>query len=167
MWRWWWRSAWTSKWKKKKARYAARSFCSITARKADQSAFDLPHLVTGTRSVMGRTLEVRLIGIMGHMKPNKLHLYTMTKKYETRANYTVQGIYRFLIDCPFRLFSPSTLFIQMDNCTRENENRYFSHKLNFLSLVIFSGILKCSFSQWTILTRTLTRHFPYLREAAK
>lgn len=112
-------------------------FCSIIVDGADQSAFGLPHFITTTKQVRGHAMKVKLVGLLEHGKPNKLRLLTMTEEHETGANHIVEAIHRFLLDRARQCVLPRTLFIQLDNCTRENKNRYL---LAYLEALIGWGV---------------------------
>lgn len=60
--------------------------CTIFVDAVIDSAFGLPHVVTGSKDRRGRSLEVNYIGLSEHAKPNKLHLFTITYELETGAN---------------------------------------------------------------------------------
>lgn len=99
---------------------------SITILGADQSAFVLPHFFARSSDMTRRVMKVKLIGVLENRNPDKLHLFTTTQRHETGATHIVKTVCRFLTDrasCDELL---STLFNQMENCTRENMNQYLS-----------------------------------------
>ena len=53
-------------------------YLSIIVDGADQSAFRLPRFAANTKGERGHSFKVRLIGVILHAVPNRLHLYTMT-----------------------------------------------------------------------------------------
>lgn len=116
-------------------------YCSICVDGADQSAFGLPHFTVQTKSVRGKALKVKLIGILEHSAEKRLHLYTMTEEYETGANHIVESVHRFINERASGTILPPILYIQLDNCTRENKNRYFLSYLECLvSWKVFSEV---------------------------
>lgn len=78
------------------ARIYLAQFSPVIVDGADQSPFRPPHFVTSMKDVRGRALKVRLIEVLQHLKPNKLHSLNMTKEHETGANHNVENIHRFL-----------------------------------------------------------------------
>lgn len=66
--------------KQNNARLYSAQFCSIILDGADQPSFGLPHFVTSRNDVRGRSLKARLIEVLEHLKPNKLHFFTMTEE---------------------------------------------------------------------------------------
>lgn len=100
-------------------------YCSICVDGADQSAFGLPHFATSTKNMRGRALRVRLIGILEHGSEKKLHLFTMTEEFQTGANHIIECVHRFIQERVRSGPLPPTLYVQLDNCSRENKNRYF------------------------------------------
>ncbi len=100
------------------------SYLSIIVDGADQSAFGLPHFTTSTKAQKGHSLKVKLIGLLEHAQVNKLHLFTLTGEYETGANHIIEVIHRFLMVRSKEGHFPPKMFIQLDNCMRENKNRY-------------------------------------------
>ncbi len=99
-------------------------YCSLIVDGADQSAYGLPHFVTTTKDVHGQAMKVRLIGVLEHASLNTLRLYSMTEEHKTGANHIVESIHRTLNDIAMVATLPPCLYIQADNCFRENKNRY-------------------------------------------
>lgn len=69
-------------------------------------------------------MRVELIGLLEHHKPNPIQLFTMTEKHETGVNHIVEALQRYITDLSALECLPQTLYIQMDNCTRENMHRF-------------------------------------------
>lgn len=62
----------------------------------------------------------------------------MVEGFETGANHIIESIHRTLGIRKGHLGKlPNTLFIQADNCTRENKNRYF---LGYLEMLVMKGV---------------------------
>lgn len=110
--------------KKDRARLQGSEYCSVIVDGSDMSAFGLPHFITTPKSQRGHALKVKLIGLLEHKLENFLFLYTMTQEHETGANHIVEVLHRFInakrADGPL----PRKFFVQLDNCTRENKNRF-------------------------------------------
>lgn len=56
----------------------------------------------------------------------------MTEEHETGSNHIVECVHRFINQKVKRGPVPRQLFVQLDNCTRENKNRYFLAYMKFL-----------------------------------
>lgn len=110
--------------KKDRARLRGSEFCSIIVDGADQSAFGLPHFTTTPKSQRGHALKVKLVGLLEHKLENQLYLYTMTQEHETGANHIVEVLHRFINAKASEGPLPPKFFVQLDNCTRENKNRF-------------------------------------------
>ena len=111
--------------KKDLARLNPSGNCSIIIDGADQSAFGLPHFATNTKDMRGITMKVRLVGLLEHAVNNHLYLFTLTEEFETGANHVIEAVHRFLVSKSKKSVIPGSFFVQVDNCTRENKNRYF------------------------------------------
>lgn len=119
-----------------------RDYVSMIIDGADQSAYGLPKLAVTTKGEKGHALKVRLIGILTHSVPNKLHLYTLTEEYETGANHIIECIHRLLNAMGNSGTLPRRLFIQMDNCSRENKNRFvFAYLESLVEVGLFNEVL--------------------------
>lgn len=97
--------------------------CSIIVDGADRSAFGLPHFVSSIDNDKGYSSKVRLIRFLDQGMPNRQYLYTVEEEYENGASHVVDAIQRFINQIVKSCFLPDTLFIQFDNCTREDKNR--------------------------------------------
>lgn len=107
-------------------------YMSLVLDGADQSAFGLPHFVTITKDTKGHCIKVKLIGILEHGPQNRAALYTMTENFETGANHVIECLHRYLNKRNDQAGLPNRLTIQLDNCTRENKNRYMMAYLESL-----------------------------------
>lgn len=114
-------------------------YMSLAIDGADQSAFGLPHFVTVTKDTRGHSLKVKLIGILQHGTEKSVALYTMTENHETGGNHVIECIHRYLNSRNDQYGLPKVLCIQMDNCTRENKNRY---TLGYLESLVLWGVFE-------------------------
>ena len=114
-------------------------YCSIVIDGADQSTFGLPHFTVVTKTARGHSLKVKLVGLLQHKNPNVLRLYTMTEEHQSGANHIVETIHRFLVDSSNENTLAPTLFIQLDNCSRENKNRFL---MSYLESLVCWGVFK-------------------------
>ncbi len=128
--------------KRDKAKLQPDQFLSIIVDGADQSAFGLPHFMIKTKDDRGHSLKVRLIGLLEHNQQNQLRLFTLTEEYPTGANHVIEAIHRFLSERINQSNLPRTFFIQVDNCTKENNNRFlFSYVESLLRWKLFDEIV--------------------------
>lgn len=118
--------------KRDKAKLQPERFLSIIIDGADQSAFGIPHFIVKTKDDRGHTIKVRLIGLLEHNQQNRLRLFTLTEEYPTGANHIIETLHRYLSERVHQSVLPRTLYIQVDNCTKENKNRYFLSYLECL-----------------------------------
>ena len=99
-------------------------FTSLIVDGADQSSYGLPHFIVNTKAVVGHSLKVKLIGVLEHGVQKHLSLYTMTAEFESGANHIIEALHRTLTRKAMGSKLQGTLFVQVDNCTRENKNRF-------------------------------------------
>jgi len=125
-----------------KARTFPDKYCSIIIDGADQSAFGLPHWPFSTKATQkGHKIKVHLIGVLEHKCVNDLALFTMTDEFSTGANHIIEATHRWLVRRSMEGSLPSTLFVQVDNCSRENKNRFFFAYMECLvSLGVFVDV---------------------------
>ena len=124
------------------ARLQPNKYLSIIVDGADQSAFGLPHFMIKTKDDRGHSLKVRLIGLLEHNQQNKLRLFTLTEEFPTGANHVVEAIHRFLSDRVHSSELPRTFYIQVDNCVKENKNRFlFAYIESLIRWNLFDEIL--------------------------
>lgn len=118
------------------------NYLSIIVDGADQSAFGLPHFTVKTKSERGHAIKVKLIGVLQHSTINVLRLFTMTDEHETGANHIIESIHRTLLDIQKSQALPRTFNLQVDNCTRENKNKYlFSYLESLVQWCLFDEII--------------------------
>ena len=110
--------------KKDRARLNSANICSVILDGADQTAFGIPHKTTTPKSQRGHALKVKLVGLLEHKLEPQLLLYTMTQEHQTGANHIVEVLHRFINKKRSEGPLPKKLYIQLDNCSRENKNRY-------------------------------------------
>lgn len=99
-------------------------YTSLIVDGADQSGYGLPHFTVNTKATVGHSLKVRLIGVLEHGARKHLSLYTMTAEFETGANHIVEALHRTLSSKALGSKLQGKLFLQVDNCTRENKNSF-------------------------------------------
>lgn len=117
-------------------------YCSIILDGADQTNFGLPHFPTSTKSDKGHKLKCKIVGCLEHVLRGgeKLSLYAMTEEYETGANHVIEVAHRVLQRKKQESGKlPPHLFVQVDNCVRENKNRYF---FAYFQCLVHLGVFK-------------------------
>lgn len=116
-------------------------FCSLIVDGADQSAFGLPHFLNNTKTTTGHSMKVRLVGVLEHAAVKILSLYTMTEEFETGANHIIEAIHRTLMNKSLKVRLPDIIYLQVDNCTRENKNRFlFAYLECFIAWGVFAEV---------------------------
>ena len=99
---------------------------------ADQHDFSLPHFVTKIKEARGNGMRTHLIGALRHSSNKALRLYTMSDDHATGSNHIVETVHRFIQDVAARGYVPKHFFLQLDNCVRENKNKYLMAYLDAL-----------------------------------
>lgn len=99
-------------------------YLSISVDGVYQSRFALPRFVTPMKDQRGHGLCIHLIGVIQRASIHHLRLYTMTRNHSKGANHIVKSIYRVIDDKASLQKLPRKLFMQLDNCSRENKNKY-------------------------------------------
>ena len=113
-------------------------YYSIIVDGADQTAYGLPHFVRSSKSDRGHKIKVRCVGILEHLQVNHLTLFTLTSEFETGANHVIEAIHRVVQGHKNRLRKlPPVFYIQADNCSRENKNKYF---MAYVEMLVAAGV---------------------------
>lgn len=83
--------------------------------------FRIPHLIE--KQDWG--YKFKLIGFLEHSKQNKLHHFTMIEELTAGSKLVVVVSHRYF--CQHATYSSLSrkIFLQFDNCTKENKDRYF------------------------------------------
>lgn len=115
--------------------------CSIIMDGEDKSAFGRPHFVVKMKNERDHSLKVLLLGILELRTVNMLHLFTMMEEHETGSNNVIGALHRFLTECVISGALPPKLYMQFDNCTRENKNRLlFAYLERLIAWRLFTEI---------------------------
>lgn len=125
--------------KQELAKIEPSRYLSIIIDGADQSAYGLPHFCSSTKDQRGESLKVKVVGVLEHKVKNKLLLLTMTDDYESGSNHIIESLHRYFIQRDTEGHFPETLFVQFDNCTRENKNKY---TMAYLESLVSWGMFK-------------------------
>lgn len=116
-----------------------QDYLSIVVDGADQRNFTLPHFTSCVKDQRGHGLGVHVIGLLNHRQTNVLRLFTMTKDHQSGANHVIEVIHRFTNEVARDSCLPKTLFIQLDNCWRENKNKYL---LSYIEYLVLRGVFE-------------------------
>ena len=114
-------------------------FTSMIIDGADQSGYGLLHFTVNTKATNGHSLKVKLAGVLEHGVRKHLSLYTMTSEFETGANHIIECLHRTLQRKSTGSSLQGTLYLQVDNCTRENKNRFL---FCYLESLVAWGVFK-------------------------
>lgn len=113
--------------------------CSMVVDGADQSAFGLPHFTFDTKSSPGHKLKMKLVGVLEHGPTKMLNLFLLTEEFQTGGNHVIESIHRVIQQKYESGLFPKTLYVQLDNCTRENKNRFV---LAYLEMMVSKGVFE-------------------------
>jgi hypothetical protein len=104
---------------------------------ADQSAYALPyHYITTHTSQKTLRAPVHLMGVLIH--GHAVHAYTYFENFKQGNNVTIEAMHSSLADHLARNGSlPSTLYIQLDNTTKQCKGRYM---IGWLGYLILTGL---------------------------
>lgn len=72
------------------------SYCSIIIDGAEKSAFGISDFISRSKKKNGKAMKVKLICVQEHLKPSRVHLFTMTEEQETGFNHVMETLHRFL-----------------------------------------------------------------------
>ena len=135
---------------REKSRAQPTKYITIIIDGMDQSKTNIPALVPEAKSTQKLTrLRTHLTGAIVHTQaPHGKLLYAFydTMQWPHDSNLTLEVLSRIMHRLKEKL--PPTLYLQLDNCGRENKNRYF---FGFCSLLVAKGIFK----------KVHTIHIPY------
>ncbi|XP_062566153.1 uncharacterized protein LOC134228510, partial [Saccostrea cucullata] len=128
--------------KRNQAKENSRRFMSIIIDGMDQMKTNLPHFL-GRRSNdldVANLLSTHIQGVINHGL-EKFTKYLDINEYAHDSNMVINTILKELYGASLQMgnFLPPTLYIQADNCFRENKNRY---TLGFCELLIWKNIFK-------------------------
>ncbi len=115
-------------------------FLSIILDGTDQTAYGMPHFsnVSHISGQGGHKLKVHLVGVLVHGRGT--YCYTILDKFEHGSSLTVECLQRTFKRIEEEEGSlPETLFLQLDNCWRENKNQFL---LGYLTWLVDRGIFK-------------------------
>ena len=126
--------------------FSPNEYLSIIYDGADQSANGMPHFKEKDKNTAkGIKQRIHLLGALveggtSFKGDPSCYLYTMSDKWEHGSNQTIELLQRTLLDIESKKKQlPPVLFLQADNCWRENKNRFV---MGYLSWLIKRGIFR-------------------------
>ena len=109
---------------------------------AGQCKFGVPHFVEQSKSDKGHKIKVKLVAGLEHLQNDRkrLNVFAMTEEFATGADHIIETLHRILQGRKEEVRKlPPIFFLQLDNCTRENKNRYL---LAYCELLVAQGVFK-------------------------
>ena len=112
---------------------------SIIADGADQSAYGLPHLIELDKFTSNRIrLPVSLMGVLVH--GYRAFGFTYLKNIKHGTNIVIECLHHVLVDYKkVRGRIPPLLYLQLDNTSRKNKNKYM---LGYLACLVAWGVVR-------------------------
>jgi hypothetical protein len=106
---------------------------------ADQSAYGFPYFWEKSKDSDGVFKQkYHLIGVLVHGIGS--WVYTMSHRFKADSNVTIEVLQRVLQEIEAKKGKlPKKLYLQMDNCVRENKNKYV---LGYLSWLVQRGVFE-------------------------
>ena len=117
-------------------------YCSFIIDGADQKSYGLPHFTCSTKGDRGQKMKVKCVGVLEHGIERNARLFPMSEEFSTSSNQIIEALHRVL-DMKYHEegFLPPTMYIQIDNCGRENKNHYLlSYLESFVGLGVFNDV---------------------------
>ena len=129
---------------REKSRSEPQKYATIIIDGMDQSKTNLPHLTQCTKSMQNLwKLRTHLTGALLHTQATKGKLaygFYDLLQWPHDCNITIHILLHVLQDIAKRMsIFPDILYIQLDNCYRENKNRFF---FGFCALLVQLKIVK-------------------------
>ena len=123
---------------RQKARQEPHKYISVIMDGMDQSKTDLPHLVRKNKAACNMwVLRTHVTGVLVHGR--RSYAFVDTQMWPHDSNLSMNILLAILVDQCKVDGLPPTLFLQLDNCFRENKNQYV---FGFLALLVQKKIFK-------------------------
>lgn len=104
----------------------------------DNGKTSIPRLHRYNKDTDGKErLGTHLTGILLHGRPNPIYAYTWYERFPAGSDSVVTILARALNETVKDKPLPPTLYLHLDNCWRENKNRYV---VSFLHLLVDKGV---------------------------
>lgn len=126
-------------WRRNAAIFMKDEYMSIIADGADQSAYGLPHMIELDKySASRRKLPVYLMGVLVH--GYRAFGFTYLKNIKHGTNIVIECLHHVFVDYwKNRGYIPSVIYLQMDNTSKQNKNKYM---LGFLACLVAWGVCR-------------------------
>ena len=123
---------------REKARSEPHKYVTIIIDGMDQSKTNIPHLLHTTKSTQNLwRLRTHLTGVLVHTKSSRgkvAYGFYVILQFPRDCNLTIHALLKALADlCCSGKPLPRVLYLQLDNCFREDKNKYF---FSFCSLLV-------------------------------
>ena len=110
-------------------------YLSIIIDGADQKHYQLPHFPAKSKNdAKSWKIQYHLVGALVHGK--RINLYFFKENWSKDPNMTIEVLQHTLCTLPT---IPRKLYLQLDNCSRENKNRYV---LAYLALLVHRKVFQ-------------------------
>ena len=121
---------------RQRARQEPHKYLSIIIDGMDQSKTDLPHLARKNKAACNLwVLRTHITGALVHGR--RSYAFVDVNMWPHDSNLSINILLQILLDQKDSL--PPILYLQLDNCFRENKNRYF---LGFIALLVYHKVFK-------------------------
>ena len=125
--------------KKDQARLNPCEYLSLVLDGSDQSAYGIPHFREISKTTAtAHKMKCHLVGVISHGN-QKVFTYTITERWPHGSNLTIEILQRTLTMLEQDSRLPPVLYLQMDNCSRENKNQFV---LGFLCWLVARRIFR-------------------------
>eukprot|EP00112_Aurelia_sp_Birch-Aquarium-sp1_P005746 Seg1651.1 transcript_id=Seg1651.1/GoldUCD/mRNA.D3Y31 product="hypothetical protein" protein_id=Seg1651.1/GoldUCD/D3Y31 len=104
----------------------------------DQSKTNIPHYLTDSKGHQSHFYETHITGVLSHASKYPVQ-YIDCQEWSHDSDHTMNVLFKTLADISKDGHLPPTLYLQMDNCWRENKNVYV---LGACALLVKLKVLK-------------------------
>ena len=114
-------------------------YMSLIADGADQSAYGLPHMIELDKFSSGRRkIPVYLMGVLVH--GYRAFGFTYLKNIKHGANIVIECLHQVFMNYKEnRGYIPPVIFVQLDNTSKQNKNKYI---LGYLACLVAWGVCR-------------------------
>ena len=119
-----------------KAKQNSQHYLSLIIDGMDQAKTTIPSLHPTPSCLAGSGLKTHVTGVLVHGHTPRAHVFVSTESTHNGSNLTIECIMRTLLRLQLDS-KPRVLYVQMDNCCRENKNKYV---FSFLAFLVQRGV---------------------------
>jgi len=123
---------------KHKAKENPSKYCSLILDGMDQHKTCIPHVLIDSKNVPSHFFKTHITGVMSHGDESSFH-FIDCHEWGHDSNLTVTLLIKSLAKVAKDGILPQVLYLQMDNCWRENKNQYV---LALCSLLVKLNIVR-------------------------